>query len=113
MYSEAHVILEILMNCETARVLSTWDLKGVTRFLEVPVPVRPFLCEANHTSCCAQGLDSRQIIAASDQSGLRNLLEGRIISADEAQHALDVLAQAARLEDLPKVGLCHLSVCAK
>jgi hypothetical protein len=39
MYSEAHVILEVLINEQTARVLSTWDLKGVKCFLEVAVPI--------------------------------------------------------------------------
>ena len=34
-YSEAHVVLELLMNGETVRVLSTWDLEGVKISLEV------------------------------------------------------------------------------
>jgi hypothetical protein len=34
-FSEAHVILELLVDSQTARVLSTWDLEGLKSFLEV------------------------------------------------------------------------------
>jgi serine/threonine protein kinase len=36
-YSKANVILELLLDGKTARVLSTWDLEGVKDFLEVAV----------------------------------------------------------------------------
>jgi hypothetical protein len=38
-YSEAQVILEVLMNGERARVLSTWPFEGAKSFLEVAGPI--------------------------------------------------------------------------
>ena len=50
-----------------------------------------------------QGLDSRQIINASDEPSFRRLVDDRAISSHEAQNMLRLITLAMSMEDLPKV----------
>ncbi len=50
-----------------------------------------------------QGLDSRRIVATSDERGIRSLLDDQTMSHHDAQAALGLASQATRLEYPPKV----------
>jgi hypothetical protein len=106
-YSAAHVIVELLLNGETARVLSTWDLEGVRSFLEVGSMAAPPISRFSGTRppclCGAQGHESEPRIATSDKAGLRSLVSARIVSPHDVQDALSLSSRAMLLEELPKV----------
>ena len=50
-----------------------------------------------------QGLDSRQLINASDEPSFRRLVDDRAISSHGAQNMLRLFSLAMGMEDLPKV----------
>lgn len=112
-FSQTQVILEFLLKNEdtggeTVGVMSTFDLQGIESFLQVAAHFIHF-CAELLSECLfgAQDLDSRQIIASSDQLGLRRLVESRPVYLRHLHDALRLLSRVMRLQALPKV----LQIC--
>jgi hypothetical protein len=59
-FSTAQVTLELLVDGQTARVLSTWDLGGLKSFLEVAAPIGQANAPTGLSFC--EGIECRALI---------------------------------------------------